>query len=68
MVGTQGSGKTGLMRAYITQLVARLGLTFILDIKGDMVAGLPVDQFVLVAAHDARTWELDLGGDPGSDK
>jgi Type IV secretion-system coupling protein DNA-binding domain len=63
LVGTQGSGKTGLMRAYITQLVARIGLTFILDIKGDMVAGLPVDRFVLVAAHDARTWELDLGGE-----
>ena len=63
LVGTQGSGKTGLMRAYITQLVARIGLTFILDIKGDMVAGLPVDQFVLIAAHDARTWELDLGGE-----
>lgn len=63
LLGTQGSGKTGLMRAYITQLLARTGLTFILDIKGDMVAGLPVDRFILVAAHDARTWELDLGGE-----
>jgi hypothetical protein len=62
-VGTQGAGKTGLLRAYINQLLARTGLIFILDIKGDMVSGLPTDEFILVAAHDARTWALDLGGE-----
>jgi hypothetical protein len=61
LVGTQGSGKTGLLRAYINQLLARIGVIFILDVKGDMSAGLPVDKFILIAAHDARTWALDLG-------
>jgi Type IV secretion-system coupling protein DNA-binding domain len=61
LVGTQGAGKTGLLRAYINQLLARAGLIFILDVKGDMAAGLPTDKFILVAAHDARTWALDLG-------
>jgi hypothetical protein len=65
LVGTQGAGKTSLIRAYITQLVARIGLTFILDVKGDMVSGLPIDEFILVAAHDARTWALDIGGEIG---
>jgi hypothetical protein len=63
LVGTQGAGKTGLLRAYINQLLARIGLIFILDVKGDMASGLPTDEFILVAAHDARTWALDLGGE-----
>ena len=62
LVGTQGAGKTGVLRAYIGQLLLT-GLTFILDVKSDMLAGLPVDDFILVAAHDARTWALDLGGE-----
>lgn len=62
LVGTQGAGKTGLLRAYISQLLMT-GLTFILDVKSDMLAGLPIDEFILVAAHDARTWALDLGGE-----
>ena len=61
VVGTQGSGKTGLLRAYIAQLLAGTSLNFIFDVKGDMVAGLPTDAFILVAPHDARTWALDLG-------
>ncbi|MGL3107270.1 type IV secretory system conjugative DNA transfer family protein [Bradyrhizobium sp. BR 1432] len=61
VVGTQGSGKTGLLRAYIAQLLAGTSLNFIFDVKGDMVAGLPTDAFILIAPHDARTWALDLG-------
>jgi hypothetical protein len=61
VIGTQGSGKTGLLRAYIAQLLAGTGLNFIFDVKGDMVAGLPTDEFILAAPHDARTWALDLG-------
>lgn len=61
VIGTQGSGKTALLRAHIAQLVAGTGLTFVFDVKGDMVAGLPTDEFVLVAPHDARTWALNLG-------
>jgi GTPase SAR1 family protein len=61
LIGTQGSGKTGLLRAYIRQLLDRGDHLFILDTKGDMLAGLPVDNFILAAAHDARSWVLDLG-------
>ncbi|MET4235196.1 hypothetical protein ABIA85_008504 [Bradyrhizobium sp. LA6.10] len=61
VVGTQGSGKTGLLRAYIAQLLTYGWLTFVFDVKGDMVAGLPTEAFILVAPHDARTWALDLG-------
>lgn len=59
--GTQGSGKTGLLRAYIRQLLDRGDLMFLLDTKGDMLAGLPVEDFILAAAHDARSWVIDLG-------
>ena len=61
LVGTQGSGKTGVLRAYISQLLTFGWLTFVFDVKGDMVAGLPTEEFILVAPHDARTWALDLG-------
>jgi Type IV secretion-system coupling protein DNA-binding domain len=61
LTGTQGSGKTGLLRAYIRQLCARGDRLFILDTKGDMLAGLPVDDFILAAAHDARSWVINLG-------
>lgn len=61
LVGTQGSGKTGVLRAYISQLLTFGWLTFVFDVKGDMVAGLPTEEFILVAPHDARTWAPDLG-------
>jgi len=61
MVGTQGSGKTGLLRAYVEQLIERRDRLFVLDTKGDMAAGLPTDEFIFVAPHDARSWALDIG-------
>lgn len=61
LVGTQGAGKTGLLRAYVQQLLERLDLLFLLDVKGDMLAGIPADTFILVAAHDARSWAPHLG-------
>lgn len=62
LVGSQGSGKTGLLRAYVDQLLpASRGRQFIFDAKGDMTAGLPAERFVFVAPHDARSWALDIG-------
>ncbi len=62
LVGTQGAGKTGLLRAYIDQGLAKpRGRQFVFDAKGDMTAGLPADEFVFVAPHDARSWALDIG-------
>lgn len=60
--GSQGSGKTSLLRAYIDQyLSAESGRLFVFDAKGDMTAGLPADEFIFVAPHDARSWALDIG-------
>lgn len=63
LLGGHGSGKTGWLRGLIEQLLERPGKTFILDVKGDMVAGLPLDQFILVAAADARSWAWDAAAD-----
>jgi hypothetical protein len=62
LVGTQGSGKTGLLRAFADQkLSSTWGHMFVFDAKGDMLAGLPVDSMILVAPHDARSWAIDVG-------
>lgn len=62
LVGTQGSGKTGLLRAFADQCLNSLsGRTFVFDAKGDMLAGLPVDSMILVAPQDARGWAIDVG-------
>ncbi|MDU6831429.1 MAG: type IV secretion system DNA-binding domain-containing protein [Bradyrhizobium sp.] len=62
LVGTQGSGKTGLLRAFADQYLNSLsGRMFVLDAKGDMLAGLPVDSMILVAPQDARGWAIDIG-------
>ncbi len=63
LVGGHGSGKTAWLRGLVEQLVGRAGRTFILDVKGDMVASLPVADFILVAVADARSWVWDVGAD-----
>lgn len=62
-LGTQGSGKSSTLRALIEQLIARGDKTLIHDFKGDMTAGLPSDEFILVAPHDARSWVYDIAAD-----
>ncbi|SIQ83539.1 type IV secretion system DNA-binding domain-containing protein [Bosea sp. TND4EK4] len=62
-LGTQGSGKSSTLRALIEQLVLRGDKTLIHDFKGDMTAGLPSDDFILVAPHDARSWAYDIAAD-----
>lgn len=62
LAGTQGAGKSALLRAYAEQqLQSTSGKMFVLDIKGDMMAGLPADSLILVAPQDARSWVLDIG-------
>ena len=62
LVGTQGSGKTGLLRAFADQyLNSPSGRTFVFDAKGDMLAGLPVDSMILMAPQDGRGWAIDIG-------
>jgi hypothetical protein len=63
MLGGHGSGKTGWLRALIDQLVCGGSRNFILDVKGDVVEGLPTEEFILVAPADRRTWIWDLARD-----
>lgn len=62
-LGTQGSGKSSTLRALIEQIVLRGDQALIHDFKGDITAGLPIDDFILVAPHDARSWVYDLAAD-----
>ena len=62
-LGTQGSGKSSTLRALIEQLIARGDQVVVHDIKGDLTAGLPSHDFILVAPHDARSWVYDIGAD-----
>lgn len=64
-IGTQGSGKTGLLRAWLEQLIERGDRVIVHDVKGDMTAGLPADRFILVAPHDARSAAWDIARDIG---
>ncbi|RYF49039.1 MAG: hypothetical protein EOO27_34355, partial [Comamonadaceae bacterium] len=64
-IGTQGAGKTGLLRAWIDQLIARGDRAIVHDVKGDVTAGLPADRFILVAPHDARSVAWDIARDIG---
>ncbi|PZR87926.1 MAG: hypothetical protein DI537_24845 [Stutzerimonas stutzeri] len=62
-LGTQGSGKSSTLRALIEQLIARDDQVVVHDVKGDIAAGLPIDDFILVAPHDARSWVYDIAED-----
>lgn len=64
-IGTQGAGKSGLLRAWLEQLIARGDRVVVHDVKGDMTAGLPADRFILVAPHDARSAAWDIARDIG---
>lgn len=64
-IGTQGSGKTGLLRAWLEQLIERGDRVVVHDVKGDMTAGLPADRMILVAPHDSRSAAWDIARDIG---
>jgi len=62
-LGTQGAGKSSTLRAVIEQFIARGDQVLVHDIKGDLTAGLPSEEFILVAPHDARSWTYDIAQD-----
>lgn len=63
LLGGHGSGKTGWLRGLIEQILVRPGKVFLLDVKGDMVEGLPIASFILISAADMRSWAWDLAKD-----
>jgi hypothetical protein len=62
-VGAHGSGKSSTLRALIGQVIERGDHVLVHDVKGDMTAGLPIRQFILVAPHDRRSATYDIADD-----
>lgn len=63
LLGTHGSGKTGVLRGWAEQVIERGDRCVIHDAKGDFTAGLPVDDFLLLAPRDMRGWIWAIGRD-----
>ncbi|MBC52736.1 MAG: hypothetical protein CMQ34_02765 [Gammaproteobacteria bacterium] len=63
VLGGHGSGKSGVTRALAGQILKRGGLTIINDAKGDVTAGLPQEDFILLAARSSMGWLWAIGRD-----
>lgn len=63
VIGDQGSGKSAVIRGWAEQILARGERSIIHDAKGDVLACAPIDRILLVAPHDARGWNWDIGRD-----
>lgn len=63
IVGGHGSGKTGLTLGLTEQVLERGDLTILHDAKGNLTAGLPTNDFILLSARDRRNWLWDIGRD-----
>lgn len=63
LVGASGGGKTQTLRYWIDQALQRQDKILIHDTKGDMAASLPLDDFILLAPHDSRSWAWDIAQD-----
>lgn len=63
VIGDQGSGKSAVIRGWAEQILARQERSIIHDAKGDILACAPIDRILLVAPHDARGWNWDIGRD-----
>lgn len=63
VIGDQGSGKSAVIRGWAEQILARGERSIIHDAKGDVLACAPLDKILLVAPHDARGWNWDVGCD-----
>lgn len=63
LLGDHGSGKSGVIRGWSEQVLARNGRCILHDAKGELLASVPAPNVLLVAAHDARSWIWDIGRD-----
>lgn len=63
LVGASGGGKTQTLRYWIDQVLRSRDKLIIHDSKGDMTAALLVDDFILLAPHDDRSWGWDVARD-----
>lgn len=63
VLGGHGSGKSGVIRALADQILKRGDLTILNDAKGDLTAGLPQKDFILLAARSKDGWLWAIGRD-----
>lgn len=63
LLGDHGSGKTGVLRGWAEQIIAHGERCILHDAKGDLTAGLPSKNFLLIAARDQRGWVWAIGRD-----
>lgn len=66
--GTQGSGKTTVLKFLFAQLIGRANTKLIiLDQKGDFTAQWPSQSVIFFAPHDQRSHAWDIGADVVTD-
>lgn len=63
LLGDHGSGKTGVLRGWAEQVINQGHRTILHDAKGDLTAGLPATDFLLISARDKRGWVWAIGRD-----
>ncbi|TQN61475.1 hypothetical protein FLX27_11120 [Agrobacterium tumefaciens] len=63
LVGGTGAGKTTVMEAVMDGAIARGDRLLALDVKGDVTARFPVEDFCLLSLDDARSHRWMLGLD-----
>lgn len=63
VTGATGSGKSVVIRSWLRQILARGERIVLHDTKGDVLATMPVEDFVLLAPHDRRSAVWDVAAD-----
>ena len=63
VVGATGSGKSVIIRSWLRQILRRGDRALLHDTKGDVLETMPVEDFVLLAPHDARSAVWDVAAD-----
>jgi hypothetical protein len=63
LLGDHGSGKTGILRGWLEQILQHDYRLVIHCAKGDFTAELPEDNFILSAINDGRSWCWEPGRD-----
>ena len=63
VVGATGSGKSVIIRSWLRQILKRGDRVLLHDTKGDVLETMPVEEFVLLAPHDARSAVWNVAAD-----
>lgn len=63
LVGGTGAGKTTILQGVLDGALKLGDRVLALDVKGDMTARWPSDEFVLLATDDKRSLRWDIGRD-----